>query len=153
MAEQFLKVNELAGLLRVNEKTVRKLIHCGEIRAIKVGREWRITESALRAFTQERERCLAEKQDSYEGKYVPLSRYLSRNGQGTIELTFGEIEDILGFPLPSSARKYNAWWHEEKTPRAHKVAWIEAGYYVKDYSIKKEKVVFTLRCAHKSLDK
>ena len=46
------------------------------------------------------------------GKYGPLYkrlRDLSAQGEGW-ETTFGEIESILGFELPPSARRHRSWW-------------------------------------------
>lgn len=141
MMEQFFTIGEVAKILKVHENTVRKILRNGGIRGIKVGREWRITGSAINAFAREAEQDYRE-EDHSTGKYAALTRYLSENGQRTVELSFRQIEEILAFPLPLSARKHNAWWHEEKTPRAQKLAWSEAGYSVRRYSIREEKVLF-----------
>lgn len=42
------------------------------------------------------------------GKYDPLFEYLSRAGDGPVELHFDEIERLVG-PLPASASKHPAW--------------------------------------------
>ena len=43
-------VAEAAEFLRVSGHTVRKLIKEGKIRAVKAGRDWRITRAALDEF-------------------------------------------------------------------------------------------------------
>lgn len=43
----FLLPEEVAAALRVSKMTVYRLIHGGELRAIRVGRSFRITERAL----------------------------------------------------------------------------------------------------------
>ena len=45
-------------------------------------------------------------------KYLPLDRWF-RNQPATkdkIELTFEEVEAILGSPLPKSATRLTIWW-------------------------------------------
>lgn len=49
-AESYLLVSEVAGLLRVGEATVRHWIRSGDMRAIDLGREWRIARSDLDDF-------------------------------------------------------------------------------------------------------
>jgi hypothetical protein len=34
----------------------------------------------------------------------------------TVVLTFPHIEDLLGVPLPDSARVHHAWWANERPP-------------------------------------
>jgi excisionase family DNA binding protein len=43
-------VQELADRLKVNEATVRQWIRDGELRAIDIGKGWRIADSDLEAF-------------------------------------------------------------------------------------------------------
>jgi hypothetical protein len=62
------------------------------------------------------------------GKYAPLERYLAASGKNTVELTFQEIEDILGFKLPDSAYKHSPWWSNGGHSQAN--AWLGAGYAV-----------------------
>lgn len=44
---RFLTVNEVASLMRVSKMTVYKLVHSGELEAIRVGRSFRIPEQAV----------------------------------------------------------------------------------------------------------
>jgi DNA-binding transcriptional regulator YiaG len=78
-------------------------------------------------------------------KYHPLYEYL-RPGSGrgpVIELTFDEIEAILGMPLPASARKSRAWWaNAEASNRVQAAAWMEAGYHVDAVDFSTERVIF-----------
>ena len=45
---QFLTVAEVAALMRVSKMTVYRLIHSGEMPAIRVGKSFRVPESAVR---------------------------------------------------------------------------------------------------------
>ena len=44
------------------------------------------------------------------GKYTALYQYLANRYADTVVLTFAQIEDLLGFPLPDAARVDHAWW-------------------------------------------
>lgn len=48
--ETFYTIREIADVLRINPRTVRKMIAEGQIEAIKVRDEYRIRQSALNAF-------------------------------------------------------------------------------------------------------
>lgn len=52
LTRQFLSVKEVAELLKVGESTVRHWIKDGSLRAINVGREWRIGPKDLESFLQ-----------------------------------------------------------------------------------------------------
>jgi hypothetical protein len=44
------------------------------------------------------------------GKYRFLFKYLDERYANTVVLTFGQIEDLLGFALPAPARTDPGWW-------------------------------------------
>jgi len=54
LSRPFMCVCDVAELLRVSETKVRNWIHDGELRAIDVGREWRIAPKDLEAFLETR---------------------------------------------------------------------------------------------------
>ncbi|NCB97385.1 MAG: DNA-binding protein [Bacteroidia bacterium] len=45
-------VDEVVSILRVTKRTLYNYIKAGQIKAFKVGKEWRVTEEALVAFTE-----------------------------------------------------------------------------------------------------
>ena len=51
----FMTTHEIAELLKVSEATVRNWIHEGELRAIRVGREFRVAAKDLEAFFEAHE--------------------------------------------------------------------------------------------------
>jgi len=63
-------------------------------------------------------------------KYAPLSEYLTNSGLNSITLALQEIEDILGFPLPKSA-KYRAFWENSEGMHVQAKAWLSSGYTAK----------------------
>lgn len=73
-------------------------------------------------------------------KYRPLTEYLWKSKQMTIQLTFDQIEQILGFELPQSAFQYSVWWMN--TNQTTCVHWLKAGYIITQYNMEEEYVVF-----------
>jgi hypothetical protein len=64
------------------------------------------------------------------GKYKSLHAYLENRYADMVVLTFGQIEDLLGFALPDHARTEQEWWTTagaitEKPPCSD--AWLLAG--------------------------
>src|ERR1043165_6092818 len=60
------------------------------------------------------------------GKYQSLYKYLRDRYADRVVLTFGEIEDLLGFSLPESASLEPDWWDSAPTKdasSAHSDAW------------------------------
>jgi excisionase family DNA binding protein len=53
MEDRQLSLSEVAGLMGVSERTVRRWIKSGKLRAYKPGRDYRIPESAFREFVEE----------------------------------------------------------------------------------------------------
>lgn len=63
-------------------------------------------------------------------KYDPLSGHLRRQRRDDLELTFVEIERILGAMLPKGAARQQ-WWDNSLEPSAsppQRKAWRDAGY-------------------------
>ena len=78
------------------------------------------------------------------GKYAPLHDHLSTGVDSPWHATFGEIEAVLGFDLPASARRYPAWWANEGSggSHSHARAWREAGWTTAEVDIEAEELVF-----------
>jgi len=63
-------------------------------------------------------------------KYAPLHKYLANRYADTVVLTFAQLEDLTGGPLPEPARAQQDWWTSterdaDKSSRAD--AWLLAG--------------------------
>ncbi len=50
---KFLKVTEVAALLRVSRMSVYRLIHAGELEAVRFGRNFRVPEHAVNAYLEQ----------------------------------------------------------------------------------------------------
>ncbi|UGV39708.1 hypothetical protein J7W08_06065 [Methanococcoides orientis] len=67
----------------------------------------------------------------YMGKYSKLRMYLGDQNETRIQLTFSEIGEILGFPLPPAARNHPAWWTNDEN-RTHAMdGWLAQGWKAK----------------------
>jgi len=78
-------------------------------------------------------------------KYEPLAEFLGSIPIETIDviLAFDRIAEILCFPLPASAHKYQAWWSYEKNPKQpQKQCWQEIGWRVEYVDIANRQVRF-----------
>lgn len=65
-----------------------------------------------------------------EKKYVPLAHYFQSAKQPIIELSFSEIENIIGQKLPNASYLNKSWWQKTKPPLKHFLAWTVNGYQV-----------------------
>ncbi len=59
------------------------------------------------------------------GEYRALYTYLNDRYASVVVLTFEQIEALIGFGLPESARTERAWWIANV--RGHSAAWTGAG--------------------------
>jgi hypothetical protein len=64
-------------------------------------------------------------------KYDPLSARLAGHAGPEWRASFAELEEVLGFPLPKTARTGKTWWKSNvAAPQAR--GWTEAGWEVAD---------------------
>uniref|UniRef100_B0T1Z7 DUF7662 domain-containing protein n=1 Tax=Caulobacter sp. (strain K31) TaxID=366602 RepID=B0T1Z7_CAUSK len=76
-------------------------------------------------------------------KYEPLKRFLEgRFDAISIGLSFAEIERILGFSLPRSARQHQAWWSNTRIGHAYAAAWLDAGWKTSKLDLAGQRITF-----------
>jgi hypothetical protein len=77
-------------------------------------------------------------------KYDPLFRHLCRAGDGPVEMSFDEVEALVG-PLPASATRQRTWWSNEPIGgrHAHALAWVNAGREVESVDVGRRLVRFS----------
>jgi hypothetical protein len=75
-------------------------------------------------------------------KYDPLTRHLATRKVATVPMSFPELERLLGFALPPSARKHRAWWSNNPTSSVVTKAWLAAGYQSRHVDLEAERLVF-----------
>lgn len=86
------------------------------------------------------------RQTAQRGKYAPLHHHLVELVGHAREwrATFREIEKILGFKLPDSARIHRPWWANqgERGGHSHALAWEMAGWKTSQVDMAEESLVF-----------
>ena len=84
------------------------------------------------------------RQTAERGKYAPLHRHLAKWRGEEWRVTFSEIEAVIGFTLPDSARVHRPWWANqgEKGGHSHALSWQMAGWKTSQVDMIKEQVVF-----------
>lgn len=74
-------------------------------------------------------------------KYAALGAYLSRQQAGRVQLSFADIERIVGGKLPASQR-YPAWWSNNPMNNTMTRVWLDAGFQTEQVDIAARKLVF-----------
>lgn len=61
-------------------------------------------------------------------KYSALRRQLEHEAGPSVEMTFDEIDQVVG-GLPASARRYSAWWSNDPEGRTFRLTrgWAQVG--------------------------
>jgi hypothetical protein len=72
-------------------------------------------------------------------KYRPLSSWLAGQGGNLVHASFEQIETILGFALPASARAYPQWW-EDDPKHVQAQAWLTVGFRTENLRLTAETV-------------
>ncbi len=75
------------------------------------------------------------------GKYQPLARHLDDEVSDRWDASFKEIEKILKFKLPPSARRHPSWWgNSHRGNHSQAKGWIGAGWVVTHVDLEDERV-------------
>lgn len=84
------------------------------------------------------------RQTAQRGKYVPLYHHLVQLAGNEWRATFSEIEKVLGFKLPDSARTHRPWWANQgqRGGHSHALAWEMAGWRTSQVDMVDERLVF-----------
>lgn len=75
-------------------------------------------------------------------KYAPLKRHLEGRSTTEAPMSFTQVEQILGFRLPASARKHPPWWANTRGTHVHAASWLDAGWKTSRVDIAGERLVF-----------
>lgn len=78
------------------------------------------------------------------GKYAPLYRYLRARAGREWRVSFTDLEAVLGFTLPESARVHRPWWSNQRNAGGHgqALAWRAAGWKTRAVDLEQETLVF-----------
>jgi hypothetical protein len=97
----------------------------------------------MRAFINPEEKLMA-KQPEFR-KYLPLDDWFRQQPVTAepIDLTFDQVEALLGNPLPKSATKLMTWWtNVEPKIQSHRTAWLNHGWTVAEFDLQARRVKF-----------
>lgn len=75
-------------------------------------------------------------------KYQPLLQFLSSMSASPLRLSFRDVEAILGFSLPPSAFKHDAWWSNDEEGHSQARGWLKAGWRTSTVDLATRKVTF-----------
>jgi hypothetical protein len=73
--------------------------------------------------------------------YQPLSDFLAASRAAEVSLHLGDVERVLGQPLPASAYRHQAWWANTAT-HGHARAWMGVGWRTARLNLPKRVVTF-----------
>ncbi|MCY3830879.1 MAG: hypothetical protein OXF89_17280 [Rhodospirillaceae bacterium] len=78
------------------------------------------------------------------GKYAPLYRHLLSMAGPDWRASFAEVEAVLGFRLPDSARLHRPWWANSAkgNGHSHALAWQAAGWKTGEIDLDAETLLF-----------
>lgn len=78
------------------------------------------------------------------GRYAPLKLWLERQppSDKTLQLSFQQVEEILGAPLPPTAYEHRSWWANDSVGHIQSQYWLEAGWRVDDVNLNEKTVIF-----------
>ncbi|MGB9365776.1 MAG: hypothetical protein WCE79_07170 [Xanthobacteraceae bacterium] len=77
------------------------------------------------------------------GRYEPLTEFLRNKRTDRIEMTFSQIEDVIGRKLPPSAVFYRSWWSNNPSNSVMTKAWRDAGFLSEQVDMDARTVVFS----------
>ncbi len=83
-------------------------------------------------------------------KYARLTTHLRSLDHASWTASFAELEEVLGFPLPPSARKYEAWWQPGGTHTQAR-GWTDAGWTIEKLNLARGWVRFARAIPAKKL--
>ncbi len=76
-------------------------------------------------------------------RYTALARFLDAEPRSAVRLSFATVEEVLGAPLPPSARNHRAWWgNETAAGHVQAKAWMAVGWRVSAVNLTAEQVTF-----------
>lgn len=76
-------------------------------------------------------------------RYQPLADFLAAKKGSQWDASFDEIEEQLGFPLPNSAYKYQAWWaNQSGAGHSQTKGWRSVGWRTSKLDLERRRVRF-----------
>ena len=88
------------------------------------------------------DRARKHRQMAARGKYQRLYSHLCSLPEQEWEVSFTDIEAVLGFELPDSARLHRPWWSNQIDGHSQATAWMAAGWETAEVNVRGETLLF-----------
>ncbi len=75
-------------------------------------------------------------------KYQPLTDHLAGQRTSQVQMSFDEIERVIGAKLPPSAGSHRAWWSNNPLNNVMTKAWLDAGFISEQVDLSARKLAF-----------
>jgi hypothetical protein len=75
-------------------------------------------------------------------KYRLLTTYLRAQRADEVQMSFAEIEHVIGAKLPRSADTHHPWWSNNPADDSMTHAWLDAGFETGQVDLPDRKLVF-----------
>ena len=76
-----------------------------------------------------------------EWKHYKFKKFLAASGSASLTLSFKQIGEIDGVPLPHTAFAFTSWWYPRKDYNSIAEAWLTEGYRLEKLDMGKRKIV------------
>jgi hypothetical protein len=77
---------------------------------VGAARKAQLVDGAVAAEQRTRPGVAGSATSTHTGKYQQLSRWLQDQSRDEVNMAFADIEQVLGMPLPPSARRHPTHW-------------------------------------------
>ena len=91
------------------------------------------------------DRARKHRQMAARGRYQRLYSHLCSLPDREWRLSFTDIEAVLGFELPGSARMHRPWWSNQIDGHSQAIAWMAAGWETAEVDVRGETLLFRRR--------
>jgi CBS domain-containing protein len=92
--------------------------------------------------SEDLDRAQAEDFSPEDSRYTPLAAHLLAQTADQVELTFAQVEEIIGGQLPAYARKHPSFWANDSVGHVQSRQWLEVGWRMLRLNLGEEKVTF-----------
>ena len=75
-------------------------------------------------------------------EYAKLAKFLKTSTEKEIVLSIKNVEQIIGVPLPKSARNFRQWWENDLGHTQAKNGWLDVGWETFRVEMEKKRVPF-----------
>lgn len=75
-------------------------------------------------------------------RYAPLTAFLKEQVADRVQVSFADVERVIGRKLPESASTHRAWWSNNAANNVMTRAWLAAGFQSEQVDLPGQKLVF-----------